>query len=161
MVKIRLRRTGAKRQPSYRVVIADSRTPRDGRFIEIIGYYNPRTEPTTVKIQEDRALYWLSVGAQPTEQVKRLLENMGTLDKFARLKAGADLEGLLAEAKASAEANSSARMNGSAERRGPSAEVEGSAEVNESAQPDSPDLVDQIEEVAPEVSQVEEASSDQ
>lgn len=98
MVKIRLRRTGAKKQPSYRVVIADSRKARDGRFIEIIGYYNPTTEPTMVNIQEDRALYWLSVGAQPTDVVKKLLKNGGMMDKFARFKQGEALEALLAEA---------------------------------------------------------------
>jgi small subunit ribosomal protein S16 len=103
MVKIRLRRTGAKKQPSYRVVIADSRTPRDGRFIEIIGHYNPTTEPTTVHIDEGRALHWLSVGAQPTDPVKRLLQNLGTLDKFAQLKQGADLAELLTEATTSRE----------------------------------------------------------
>jgi small subunit ribosomal protein S16 len=100
MVKIRLRRTGAKKQPSYRVVVADSRSPRDGRFIEIIGHYNPRTEPPTVNVQEDRALHWLSVGAQMTEPVEKLLKNLGTLDRFARLKKGAELEELLAEAEA-------------------------------------------------------------
>jgi small subunit ribosomal protein S16 len=103
MVKIRLRRTGAKKQPSYRVVIADARTPRDGRFIEIIGHYNPTTKPTTVNIDEGRALHWLSVGAQPTDPVKRLLQNLGTLDKFARLKEGADLAELLTEATTSRE----------------------------------------------------------
>ena len=86
MVKIRLRRTGAKKQPSYRVVVADSRSPRDGRFIEIIGHYNPRTEPPTLNVQEDRALHWLSVGAQMTDTVQKLLKNLGTLDRFARLK---------------------------------------------------------------------------
>jgi small subunit ribosomal protein S16 len=97
MVKIRLRRMGKKKQPSYRVVVADSRSPRDGRFIETIGFYNPRTEPTTVQIKEDRALYWLSQGAQPTDAVARLLRNKGTLDRFARLKEGEDLDSLLAE----------------------------------------------------------------
>ena len=102
MVKIRLRRTGAKKKPHYRVVVADERSPRDGRFIEIVGHYNPRTDPVTFKIQEDRVLYWLSVGAQPTDPVKRLLQNMGTLDKFAKLKEGVELEDLLAEATANA-----------------------------------------------------------
>jgi small subunit ribosomal protein S16 len=97
MVKIRLRRMGKKKQPSYRVVVADSRAPRDGRFIESIGFYDPGTEPPTVKIKEDRALYWLSQGAQPTDTVVRLLRNTGTLDRFARLKEGEDLESLLAE----------------------------------------------------------------
>ena len=104
MVKIRLRRTGSKKKPHYRVVVADSRTPRDGRFIEIVGHYNPRTDPTTVNVHEDRVLYWLSVGAQPTDQVRKLLGNLGTLDRFTRLKEGADLEELLAEAKAAREA---------------------------------------------------------
>jgi len=102
MVKIRLRRTGAKKQPHYRVVVADSRAPRDGRFIEILGHYNPRTDPVTFAVQEDRVLYWLSVGAQPTDPVKKLLDNMGTMEKFGKLKEGADLEDLLAEAEANA-----------------------------------------------------------
>jgi len=97
MVKIRLRRMGKKKQPTYRVVVADSRAPRDGRFIETIGFYNPRTEPPTVQIKEDRALHWLSQGAQPTDAVTRLLRNKGTLDRFTRLKEGEDLESLLAE----------------------------------------------------------------
>ncbi len=100
MVKIRLRRVGAKKQPSYRVVVADSQSPRDGRFIEIIGFYNPRTEPETVRIKEERALHWLSVGAQPTDAVRRLLEKQGTLARFARLKAGEPLEDLVTEADA-------------------------------------------------------------
>jgi small subunit ribosomal protein S16 len=88
---------GKKKQPTYRVVVTDSRSPRDGRFIETIGFYNPRTEPATVQIKEDRALYWLSQGAQPSDAVARLLRNKGTLDRFARLKEGEDLESLLAE----------------------------------------------------------------
>ena len=99
MVKIRLRRVGAKKQPSYRIVVADAQSPRDGRFIEVIGFYNPRTEPETVMIREERALYWLSVGAQPTEAVRRLLKNWGTLARFERLKQGESLETLAAEAE--------------------------------------------------------------
>jgi small subunit ribosomal protein S16 len=99
MVKIRLRRVGAKKQASYRVVVADSRSPRDGRFIERIGIYNPRTDPETVRIKEDRALHWLSVGAQPTDAVARLLKNQGTLARFERLKQGEPLETLVAEAE--------------------------------------------------------------
>jgi small subunit ribosomal protein S16 len=104
MVKIRLRRVGAKKQPSYRVVVADSRSPRDGRFIEVIGFHNPRTEPETITIQEDRALHWLSVGAQPTEAVRRLLRKLGTLGRFERLKQGEPLEALVAEAAEAAQA---------------------------------------------------------
>ena len=82
MVKIRLRRTGVKKKPNYRVVVADSRAPRDGAFIEIIGYYNPLTDPATVVISEGRALHWLQHGAQPTETVTSLLSRLGILDKF-------------------------------------------------------------------------------
>jgi small subunit ribosomal protein S16 len=98
MVKIRLRRVGAKGQPSYRLVVADSRSPRGGRFIEAIGFYNPRTAPETVEIDESRALHWLNVGAQPSEAVARLLKNHGTLARFERLRQGESLEALVAEA---------------------------------------------------------------
>jgi len=99
MVKIRLRRVGAKKQASFRVVVADSRSPRDGRFIEEIGFYNPRTEPETLRIKEDRALYWLSVGAQPTDSMARLLTSSGTLQRFERLRQGESVEDLVAEAE--------------------------------------------------------------
>lgn len=74
MVKIRLRRMGAKKAPFYRVVVADSRFPRDGRFIEEIGYYDPTKEPAVVKIDKDKAADWIKKGAQPTDTVKRLLK---------------------------------------------------------------------------------------
>ena len=79
MVKIRLRRMGAKKAPFYRIVIADSRYPRDGRFIEEIGYYDPMKEPVVIKIDEDEAKEWLTKGAQPTETVKSLLKKSGVL----------------------------------------------------------------------------------
>jgi small subunit ribosomal protein S16 len=100
MLKIRLRRVGAKKQPSYRVVVADSRSPRDGRFVEMIGFYNPRTEPPTVELKEDRVLYWLSQGAQPSDSVTSLLKRQGTLDRLTRLKSGESMEALLAEVAA-------------------------------------------------------------
>lgn len=104
MVRIRLRRVGAKNQPSYRVVVTDSRSPRDGRFIEKIGFYNPRTTPTTFELDEARALYWLGNGAQPSEAVNRLMVNNGTMERYARLRKGEDLEALLAEAEEQAAA---------------------------------------------------------
>ena len=88
MVKIRLRRTGAKKQPSYRVVVAEAHSPRDGKFIEIIGHYNPRTEPPTVEIDPGRALYWLGVGAQPTEAVGRMLDKLGIISRAEAIKRG-------------------------------------------------------------------------
>ncbi|MDD5952510.1 MAG: 30S ribosomal protein S16 [Oscillospiraceae bacterium] len=78
-VKIRLRRMGAKKAPFYRIVVADSRFPRDGRFIEEIGYYNPLTDPAEVKIDGDKAKDWISKGAQPTDTVKALLKKNGVL----------------------------------------------------------------------------------
>ena len=79
-VKIRLRRMGAKKAPFYRVIVADSRSPRDGRFIEEIGYYTPLTEPAEVKIDADKAKQWISNGAQPTETVKSLFKKSGIID---------------------------------------------------------------------------------
>lgn len=102
MVRIRLRRVGLKAQPSYRIVVADKESPRDGRFLEILGYYNPRTEPATIELKEDRAYDWMSKGAQPTESVGQVFRSAGVLDRFARFKAGEAIETLLAEANEAA-----------------------------------------------------------
>jgi small subunit ribosomal protein S16 len=85
MVKIRLRRTGKTKQPSYRVVVADSRSPRDGKFIEIIGHYNPIRRPKVLEIKADRARYWLGVGAQPSDTVAGLLKQVNVLDAEGKL----------------------------------------------------------------------------
>ncbi len=90
MVKLRLKRAGKKAHPIYKIVAADSRAPRDGRFIEIVGDYNPGMNPAKISIVEDRALYWLKSGAQPTDTVKNLLSRKGTLLKFHLMKKGAD-----------------------------------------------------------------------
>ncbi len=100
MVRIRLRRVGLKNQPSYRIVIQDKESPRDGRFIEIIGFYNPRTEPSTITVDEARVFDWMSKGAQPTESVASLFKTTGTLYRFARFKKGEAIETLVAEAQA-------------------------------------------------------------
>ena len=80
-VKIRLKRMGSNKKPFYRIVVADSRAPRDGRFIEEIGYYNPVSEPKQIKINDEKALKWLSVGAQPTDTVKKLLQSQEIIAK--------------------------------------------------------------------------------
>lgn len=80
MIRLRLRRTGAKKRPSYRIVAAEHSAPRDGRFIEIIGHYDPLTEPATVKVNEERARHWLSVGAQPSDTVAGLLRRAGVIE---------------------------------------------------------------------------------
>ena len=100
MVRIRLRRQGSKRQPSYRIVVTDKRNARDGAYLEVIGHYNPRTRPATEIVQEDRALYWLSVGAQPSESVERIFKHTGTEERFARMRKGESVEALVAEAEA-------------------------------------------------------------
>jgi small subunit ribosomal protein S16 len=86
-VKLRLTRVGKKKQPQYRIVAADSRAARDGRFIQIIGTYNPRTEPSTIKVDSDKAVKWLLDGAQPTERVRKLLEVSGAWEAFTAAKA--------------------------------------------------------------------------
>lgn len=80
MVKIRLRRMGSKKNAFYRVVVADSRSPRDGRFIEELGYYNPLTDPATIKINEEQAKKWIADGAQPTETVRCIFKKSGIID---------------------------------------------------------------------------------
>jgi len=102
LVRIRLRRIGLKKQPSYRIVVAEKESPRNGAYIEVIGFYNPRTEPSTVNFEEDRALYWLSNGAQPSEAVERLLKNNGTLARLERLRKGEAMATLVEEAAAEA-----------------------------------------------------------
>jgi small subunit ribosomal protein S16 len=103
MVRIRLRRVGSMKQPSYRIVAADIEHPRDGRFLEILGYYNPRTEPATIEVQEDRVYDWISKGAQPSDSVWQIFRTIGLTDRLARYKAGESLDTLMAEAKVAAE----------------------------------------------------------
>jgi small subunit ribosomal protein S16 len=86
-VKLRLMRMGKKKQPTYRLVAADGRSPRDGRFIEILGTYEPRAEPSVLKIDNDKAVKWLADGAQPTERVAKLLETSGAMDEFRAARA--------------------------------------------------------------------------
>ena len=81
MVKIRLRRVGRRNRPYYRVVVAEGRYPRDGKFIELIGHYNPLTDPATISIDEEKALKWLRFGAQPSDTVRALLKKLGIMDK--------------------------------------------------------------------------------
>jgi small subunit ribosomal protein S16 len=86
MLKIRLRRVGAKKKPSYRLVVADVRAPRDGAFVDIVGHYNPLTDPETIVVKEEKALHWLKQGAKPTDTTARLLEKAGVLEKFKLVK---------------------------------------------------------------------------
>lgn len=103
-VRLRLMRVGKKKQPSYRVVAADARSPRDGRFIEIVGTYNPRSEPSEISIDNAKAVHWLRQGAQPSERVKKLLEVTGAWSAFEDGTTVEQLEAAAAKAKADAEA---------------------------------------------------------
>lgn len=100
MVRIRLRRVGGKKQATFRIVAADKESPRDGRFIEILGFYNPRTEPATISLKEDRIYHWIGNGAVPSDSASQIFQTAGLLARFERYKAGEGLEALLAEAEA-------------------------------------------------------------
>jgi len=102
MLRIRLRRQGARKQPTYRIVVADQRDARDGRFVEVIGHYNPRTEPAVAYVDEARAFHWLGNGARPSDAVDRIFGWTGTRERFSRLKQGEELAGLLGEAEKAA-----------------------------------------------------------
>ena len=117
MVRIRLRRVGLKGQPTYRIVAADKESARDGRFLEILGFYNPRTDPATIHVKEDRVYHWMNNGALPTESVQQVFKAAGVLDRFQRLKKGEKAETLLAEsieAEATRAAPLKTRRDGSA-----------------------------------------------
>lgn len=99
MVRLRLRRIGLKGQPTYRIVAAEKEAPRDGRFLEILGVYNPRTNPATIKLEEGRIYIWMKNGAQPSESVMQIFKSAGTLERFERFKKGENLDALVQEAK--------------------------------------------------------------
>ncbi|MGC9467288.1 MAG: 30S ribosomal protein S16 [Anaerolineae bacterium] len=145
MLRIRLRRVGAKKQPSYRIVVAERSAPRDGRFVEAIGFYNPRTEPETVRIDEERALHWLSVGAQPSDSVARIFRTHGTMARFERLRAGESLDSLIAEAQAEVE----------------EAEADVEAEVVEEVSPPEAAVLEEEAEVAEAPEAEEEAAPEE
>jgi small subunit ribosomal protein S16 len=143
MVRIRLARYGLKRQPVYRLVVMDKRKARNSREIELIGHHNPRTRPITDVVDDARALYWLSVGAQPSDAARRVLERAGTMALFERYRKGEDMETLVAEAEAAkAEAEPiSPRTNYPApkpgEGKGPRAQERAEAAAEADAQPEA------------------------
>lgn len=118
MVRIRLRRVGGKAQPSFRIVAADREHPRDGRFIEEVGLYNPRTNPAIIAVDEAKVFAWLKNGAQPSDSVAQLFKTAGTLARYERFKAGESVEALVAEAQTAAKArNASERTSDAAAAR--------------------------------------------
>ena len=100
MVRIRFRRVGARNQASFRIVAADKESPRDGRYLEVLGMYNPRTNPSTVRVDEARLFHWMSNGAQPSDSVRQTLQSGGTWERWERFKGGESLDTLIPEAEA-------------------------------------------------------------
>ena len=137
MLRIRLRRIGKKKQPYYRVVVADQRAPRDGDFVEVIGHYNPRTQPSTIELNEERVKHWLSVGAQPTETVHRVLHKAGLTDveppKRVTKQSRAERE---AEAAAAAAAQAEAEAAATAAAEAAAAEASAAESSEEAAEGD-------------------------
>jgi small subunit ribosomal protein S16 len=113
VIKLRLRRMGAKKQPSYRIVAAESSKPRDGRFIEIVGHYDPKTDPYTLRVDEERAKYWLDNGAQPTETVRALLVKSGVLPPYQGPSTAAAAQEAAAKAEAAETDSSSTEADAS------------------------------------------------
>ena len=157
MLKIRLSRTGKKKQPSYRIVVADVNSKRDGRIVERIGYYNPLVDPIEYRIDEGRALHWLSVGAQPTDAVNRLLVKQGTVDRLGRLHKGEELDALVAEftgvtpeaeAEEVAEAETEAEAPAEVEEAEEAVAEEEAEEATEEAEEEAPAAEESAEEDA-------------
>ena len=135
MVKIRLMRVGKKKQPSYRVVVADARSPRDGRIIESIGNYQPRLEPSGVVIDNDRAVYWLERGAQPSEQVKKLLQLTGAWSTFSGEPAPAGMQQPQAASPGTPKATPAKATPAASIKATPAASVSEGDETDEAEQP--------------------------
>jgi small subunit ribosomal protein S16 len=115
MVRLRLRKVGSKAQQSFRIVAAEREHPRDGRFLENLGYYNPRTDPATIDLDEARVYHWLKNGAQPSESVSKLFRVTGTMARYERFKGGEAVETLAAEAQAAAtQRNTTRKTTGAA-----------------------------------------------
>ncbi|MGH2536635.1 MAG: 30S ribosomal protein S16 [Candidatus Promineifilaceae bacterium] len=137
MLRIRLSRTGAKKQASFRIVVADIDAKRDGRIVERIGFYNPRNRTSDFTLDEGRALYWLSVGAQPTDAVRRFLDRQGTYGRLERMRQGEALESLAGEVVAMApagRAESEPEAPARTEMEAESAEMEAEAAEAEAVQ---------------------------
>jgi small subunit ribosomal protein S16 len=154
MVKIRLMRMGAKKRPFYRVVVADSRSPRDGRFIENIGRYHPLQDPSVIDINEERALHWLGAGAQPTEPVRNLLQKAGIWEKFS----SAPQEKPKAGARTTAKRASAAKA---AAKEAPVEAPAAPAPPAKKAAAEEPPSEEQPTEEAPEEAASEEAAPDE
>ena len=138
MVRIRLMRVGAKGAPSYRVVVADARSPRDGRIIENIGWYNPLTEPSTIQIDGDRAKYWISVGAQPSDQVRNLMQKVGIWDAFVAERPKAAVISTKPERPAKEKLSKKAQAKAAEAKQAPAAPAKAEAPAKPAADAEAP-----------------------
>lgn len=133
MLRIRLSRVGKKKRPSYRIVVADSRAPRDGQFVEIIGHYNPLTDPATIVVKEEEAIRWLQRGAQPSETAAKLLNRLGILEKAGKAHLAPRVPAAAARPKAEAapasERQAQAEAETPAQPEGDQVAPEGQAET--------------------------------
>jgi small subunit ribosomal protein S16 len=154
MVRIRLRRMGSKHRPAYRVVIADARAPRDGKFIETIGHYNPQLQPKVLVIKQDRARYWLGVGAQPSDTVVRLFKNVGVLDTEGKVTAAVETAAPVVEAPVAAKPRRKA-----APAAAPVVEAAPVAEAPAEVAPAAAPVVEAAAPVAPAAAPVVEAAA--
>lgn len=158
MVRIRFRRVGSRNQPSFRIVAADRESPRDGRFLEILGHYNPRTEPATVQVDEARLFHWLEHGAQPSRSVKQALNTVGTWERWERYKEGESLETLLAEAEQSLpEVDPRTRRDDLMQKRA----AEGGAKAKPKAEAEVEQPEEAVEATAEEISAEEEEAEEE
>jgi len=149
--RIRLRRLGAKKRPFYRVVVADQRAPRDGRFIENIGKYHPLEDPSLIEIDEERALHWLRTGAQPSEQVQNLMSKTGIWDKFVAERPSAAAKTRANRAAAKPEVERKSKKAKAAEVAAAVAKVEEPTKVEEPAKVEEPTKVEEPQVDAAEV----------
>ena len=156
--RIRLRRMGAKKRPFYRVVVADQRAPRDGRFIENIGKYHPLEDPSLIKIDEERALHWLRVGAQPSSQVRNLMVKIGIWDRFVEERpAAADQVRTRTEKPGTGRLSKKAAAKAAADAEAPPAPIEEAAPVEAAAPVDDAAPVTEVAAAAEEAPVTEEA----
>lgn len=164
MVRIRLRRIGSKNQASFRIVAADKESPRNGRFIEILGFYNPRTEPATITLKEDRIYEWIGKGAQPSDSAMQVFKVAGLLERFERFKSGEKVEALMAEAESAAKernANTQTRReapaSGSSKKKA-AARASAAAAAKPAAAPAAETPVAEAEAPAPEAAEATPAA---
>jgi small subunit ribosomal protein S16 len=134
MVRIRLRREGSRHQPTYRIVVADRESPRNGRFLEILGFYNPRTEPATVVVEEASLFQWMKQGAQPSESVVKVLKTYGAWERWERVQKGESVDTVLAERAEQPKVDPRTRRDG-LKRSGVSKKARAKLEAVEAASP--------------------------